>query len=98
MALEVNNLKTQSYTNPVGLDISTPMFSWMLSSTDRNVVQTSYSIVVSTDREFKDVVWESGEIQSDQSTNVQAKGLSVTARTRYYWQVSLCDLEHSTVV
>lgn len=98
MALEVNNLKTQSYTNPVGLDISTPVFSWMLSSTDRNVVQTSYSIVVSTDREFKDVVWESGEIQSDQSTNVQAKGFSVKARTRYYWQVSVTDNKGNTAI
>lgn len=98
MALEVNNLKTQAYTNPVGLDISTPIFSWMLSSTERNVIQAAYSIVVSTDRDFKDVVWESGEIQSDQSTNVQAKGFSVKARTRYYWQVTVTDNKGNTAV
>jgi alpha-L-rhamnosidase len=47
-ALEVNNLKTQAYTNPIGIDITTPSFSWMLSSTGRGVMQVSYNIKVST--------------------------------------------------
>ena len=63
-ALEVNNLKTQAYTNPIGIDITTPSFSWMLSSTERGVVQVSYDIKVSTERDFSDVVWESGTIES----------------------------------
>lgn len=47
-ALEVNNLKTQAYTNPIGIDITTPSFSWMQSSTGRGVMQVSYNIKVST--------------------------------------------------
>ena len=90
-ALEVNNLKTQAYTNPVGIDITTPSFSWMLSSTERGVMQKSYSIRVSTERDFSDVVWESATIESDQSTDVQATGFSPKARTRYYWQVTVTD-------
>lgn len=31
-ALEVGNLKTQAYTNPIGIDVETPSFSWMLAS------------------------------------------------------------------
>ena len=90
-ALEVNNLKTQAYTNPIGIDITTPSFSWMLSSTERGVVQVSYNIKVSTERDFSDVVWESGTIESNQSTDVQATGFSPKARTRYYWQVTVTD-------
>ena len=90
-ALEVNNLKTQAYTNPIGIDISTPSFSWMLSSTERGVMQVSYNIKVSTERDFSDVVWESGVIESAQSTDVQASGFSPKARTRYYWQVTVTD-------
>lgn len=90
-ALEVNNLRTQAYTNPIGIDISTPSFSWMLSSTERGVMQKSYSIRVSTERDFSDVVWESGTVESDQSADVQATGFSLKARTRYYWQVTVTD-------
>ena len=81
-ALEVNNLKTQAYTNPIGIDITTPSFSWMLSSTERGVVQVSYNIKVSTERDFSDVVWESGTIESNLSTDVMATGFSPKARTR----------------
>ena len=90
-ALEVNNLKTQAYTNPIGLDITTPSFSWMLSSTERGVMQVSYNIKVSTERDFSDVAWESGTVESNQSADVQAKGFSPKARTRYYWQVTVTD-------
>ena len=55
-ALEVGHLKTQAYTNPIGIDLTTPSFSWVLSSSERNVMQTSYSIRVSTERDFSDVV------------------------------------------
>ena len=90
-ALEVNNLKTQAYTNPIGIDITTPSFSWMLSSTERGVVQVSYNIKVSTERDFSDVVWESGTIESNLSTDVMATGFSPKVRTRYYWQVTVTD-------
>ena len=90
-ALEVNNLRTQAYVNPIGIDISTPSFSWMLSSTERGVTQVSYSIVVSTERDFSNVVWESGTVESSQSADVQATGFSPKARTRYYWQVTVTD-------
>lgn len=90
-ALEVGHLKTQAYTNPIGIDLTTPSFSWVLSSSERNVMQTSYSIKVSTERDFSDVVWESGTIESDQSADVQATGFTPQARTRYYWQVTVTD-------
>ena len=90
-ALEVGHLKTQAYTNPIGIDLTTPSFSWVLSSSERNVMQTSYSIRVSTERDFSDVVWESGTIESDQSADVQATGFTPQARTRYYWQVTVTD-------
>lgn len=89
-ALEVRNLKTQGYQNPVGTDLTVPAFSWQLLSADRGVVQTSYSIRVATDRAFSDVVWESGTVESDQQHEVQGK-FTLKARTRYYWQVTVTD-------
>lgn len=90
-ALEVTNLRTMGYVNPVGIDVQTPVFGWILESDARGVMQQSYSIKVSTDRDFATVVWESGTIQSDQSVDVEAKGFTAQPRTRYYWQVTVTD-------
>ncbi len=96
LALEVSHLKTEGYTNPIGIDLSTATLSWMLSSDQRGVLQQSYSIRISTDRDFGDVVWESGTIESTQSIHVQAKGFTPKARTRYYWQVTVSDNKGNT--
>ena len=90
-ALEVNNLRTQAYTNPIGIDITVPSFSWQLSSRERGVMQTSYSIKISKERDFSVVVWESGTVESNQSADVQTTGFTPQGRTRYYWQVTVTD-------
>lgn len=97
-ALEVGNLKTQAYTNPIGIDVETPSFSWMLASQERCNLQQSYNIRVSTDRDFQNVVWESGEVRSDRSVDVPATGFTARPRTRYYWQVAVTDNHGSTAV
>lgn len=95
-ALEVNNLRTQAYTNPIGIDIAIPSFSWQLSSAERGVMQTSYSIRISTERDFNNIEWESGVVESSQSADVQATGFTPKARTRYYWQVTVTDNKGNT--
>ena len=90
-ALDVTNLRTQAYTNPIGIDLTTPSFSWVITYSERIIMQTSYSIKVSTERDFGDVVWESGVVESGQSADVLATGFSPKARTRYYWQVTVTD-------
>ena len=42
-ALEVTNLRTEDYHNPVGIDRSSIHLSWQLQSEQRGVMQTSYS-------------------------------------------------------
>lgn len=95
-ALEVDNLKTQAYRNPIGIDLSVPTFSWVLSSDERNVLQESYSIRVCTDRNMQDEVWTSGEVKSSQSVDVAAQGFTPSPRTRYYWQVTVHDNKGNT--
>ncbi|MGN1257098.1 MAG: alpha-rhamnosidase, partial [Bacteroidaceae bacterium] len=95
-ALEVSHLKTQAYRNPIGIDISTPAFSWVITSDERGIMQESYSIRVATDREFQNIVWQSGEISSQASVDVLAKGFTTLPRTRYYWQVTITDNKGNT--
>ena len=94
-ALEVKNLRTQATINPIGIDIQSPSLSWMLESNQRGVMQTSYSIRIATDAGFANVVWESGQVESDQSSDVQTS-FAPAARTRYYWQVSVTDNKGNT--
>ena len=44
--VKLQNLLTENLSNPIGLDISTPRFSWQLVSDQRNVSQTAYQIKV----------------------------------------------------
>ena len=95
-ALEVSHLKTMAYRNPIGIDVVEPTFSWVLTSDQRGVVQETYSIRIATDRNFQDIVWQSGTISSQESVDVPAKGFSTSPRTRYYWQVSVTDNKGNT--
>lgn len=90
-ALTVSNLRTMAQVNPIGIDITTPSFSWILTSDQRGIMQQSYSIRVATDADFANVVWESGQVESDQSVDVDATGITLASRTRYYWQVTVTD-------
>lgn len=90
-ALDVNHLRVMSQENPVCVDATRPDFSWQLQSDERGVLQTSYRIVVSTDAEGGNVVWDSGTVESDQSTNIQPSSIALNASTRYYWRVTVSD-------
>ena len=88
-ALDVNNLRVMHLTNPSCVD-DTPTFSWQLQSDERGTVQTAYQIVVTSDAEGEEVVWDSGRQQSSQSVNVTGN-MSLQPSTRYYWHVTVED-------
>lgn len=90
-ALTVEQLRTQHLNNPVGIDEASPTFSWILASEERGVTQQSYRITVATDKNMSNVVWDSGNIESEESTNVRAEGFTTQASTRYYWTVEVKD-------
>ena len=89
-AVRVDGLHTMHLTNPVGID-SEPVFSWIIDSDKRGVVQESYNIVVATDPSLSQIVWESGTVTSSESTNVKAEGFTPEPSTRYYWGVTVTD-------
>lgn len=95
-ALEIKNLRTEDYHNPVGIDRGTLHFSWQMESSYRGVTQTSYNIQIARDAEYGNVVWESGTVSSDQSVFVEARSFKPEARTRYYWRVTVSDNKGET--
>lgn len=91
--VKVDHLRTENLTNPIGLDVKQPYFSWQLISSQRNVAQSAYEIRVATDAASlaKADAWKSGKINSDQSIHVPYKGAALASGKKYYWQVRVWD-------
>lgn len=90
-SLSVTNLLCENLSNPIGLDVKIPRFTWQLVSPNRNVTQTAYEIKVSKDMSMKTAVWTTGKVTSDQSVLVEYKGSPLESNQRYYWQVRVWD-------
>ncbi len=85
--LKVTNLLCENRTNPIGLDIMQPRFSWQLQSDRRNVKQAAYEIIVSDHPSYKSTVWTSGRVTSDQSVHIPYAGNALQSGKDYYWKV-----------
>lgn len=91
--LKVEQLRVEYKTNPVGIDVILPRFSWKLVSSTRNTMQKSYQIQVAKDEKFskKSVVWSSNEVASDASHLIDYQGSNLQPRQRYFWKVKVSD-------
>lgn len=91
MPASVVRLQTEYLENPVGIDVSQPRFSWQMRSSERGARQTAYRIVVARDSGLRDIVWNSGRVDSDVSLHVRYGGPALSPSTRYYWRVTVWD-------
>src|SRR5262245_14045464 len=93
--LRVDALRVEYLTNPMGIDVARPRFSWKLLSTVRNTVQTAYQLQVGISREDlgrrPGSLWDSGRIGSDNSVFVDYAGPALASHTRYSWRVRVWD-------
>jgi alpha-L-rhamnosidase len=91
--LSTYDLTAEHKTNPVGMDVLQPRLSWKIKGTGNNVMQTVYWIRVATDPKFSGskIVWQSGEVASDQSVLIPYKGPDLKPFQKYYWQVRVWD-------
>ena len=86
--VKVQNLLTENLSNPIGLDVKQPRFTWQLVSDQRNVLQTAYEITVN---QGKAPVWKSGKVMSDQSVHIPYAGSALQSGKKYTWQVRVWD-------
>jgi len=86
--LTVKNLLCENLTNPIGLDVKQPRFSWQLSSDKRNTMQSGYEIKIMTG---KSTAWSSNKVNSDQSVHIVYAGEPLVSGKKYSWQVRVWD-------
>jgi alpha-L-rhamnosidase len=89
--VKVDNLLCENRSNPLGMDVMVPRFSWQLNSDKRNEMQTAYRVEVSESDGFHGYVWDSGKITSDSSVFISYKGKQLLSGKRYYWRVRVWD-------
>ena len=95
--IRAHNLKCEYFTNPLGIDVPFPRFSWQIFQQKRGAAQSAYRIFVSLSPDEaaagRGEIWDSGVIASGQCASIEYRGLPLKSRTRYYWSVLLYDLE-----
>ncbi len=88
----LTNLTCEYKTNPVGIDAENPRMGWIIESSDRGYMQSAYQVQVAKDKKsFKNPVWDSGKIKSDESIHVVYDGPALESGTRYYWRAKVWD-------
>lgn len=84
------NLETNDMVDPLGIDVN-PRFKWQMQSDAVGACQTAYQVVVSTDPEFENIVWDTGKVERGVSIGIEYQGAELTPSTRYYWYVNVWD-------
>ena len=89
--VSVTGLRTEQMVDPMGLDTAAPRMSWRLESSQRNVMQTAYRILVASSPELlaqdKGDLWDSGKVESDASVWIPYQGKRLKSNQRVYWKV-----------
>jgi alpha-L-rhamnosidase len=85
---DLRNLTVENISNPIGIGVKTPRFSWQLVSNKRNIKQTAYEIQV---KEGNNTVWASGKVTSEASIFNKYGGSPLVSDTEYSWQVRVWD-------
>lgn len=85
--ISLTELQVNYQTEPLGIDISKPIFCWQMTSDEavRGLGQEAYQIVVRN--ENNEVVWDSKKVDSGSSLGITYQGKGLAATMRYSWTV-----------
>ncbi|HEY0668847.1 MAG TPA: glycoside hydrolase family 78 protein [Sphingobacteriaceae bacterium] len=93
--LTVTDLTCDYKINPIGIGTLNSGFSWKIASKERNVIQKAYQLRVATDqadlKRGKNLIWDSGKVNTDQSTHISFPVSDTKSGQRYFWQVKVWD-------
>ena len=88
---KVQNLQCEYQTNPSGIDMHSPRFSWIIHTQERGVYQNAYRIIVGDSK--KEVEgksgnrWDSHQVESGNTVNIEYQGTPLESNCQYYWRV-----------
>ncbi|SHI02560.1 alpha-L-rhamnosidase [Clostridium grantii] len=82
-------LKCEYQTNPIGIDVKNPRFSWQIESEKQNIIQETYRIQCSNNKTFeeKKLLWDTGFVSTNNSNQIEYKGRELSSFQGVYWRV-----------
>ena len=91
----VENPQCEYLKDPLGIDESAPRLSWIIKSEQRGQLQTAYQVIVADSKEAlaedQGTLWDSGKVQSDNTTAVVYEGKPLNSNQRCFWKVRVWD-------
>lgn len=96
----VAKLRTESRTNPLGVDAAIPRFSWQIETQVPNILQTAYQILVADAPEKltsqSGLMWNSGKVRDGSSLLIPYNGSALQSGKYYYWKVKVWTTKGET--
>jgi alpha-L-rhamnosidase len=91
----VGNLRCEYLIDPFGMDALRPRLSWIMSSSRRGERQTAYQVLVASSlkelRQDKGDLWDTGKVDSDESSQIEYEGQPLVSREDCFWKVRIWD-------
>jgi len=87
------DLTCEMMHNPIAIETTQPRFGWKLLSDMQGDRQTAYQIEVYSSN--KEIVWNSGKIESNQSQLITFQGNALLPATCYHWRVKVWDIREN---
>ncbi|MBC5690416.1 family 78 glycoside hydrolase catalytic domain [Mediterraneibacter sp. NSJ-55] len=91
--MRLENLTVEHQREPLGIDVKTPRFAWVIVSDEENVLQRAYQIEVFVEGVC---ICNTGRIETDQSIEVTVDALCLRPKTRYDVKVVVWDNKGNT--
>lgn len=96
-ALAASYLRAEYLENPIGIDVDRPRLSWIVSSEQRNQIQTAYRILAASDPKVlgsdRGDLWDTGRVESRDTSHIVYGGMPLGARQQVWWKVRSWDGE-----
>ena len=93
--IKVDDLRCEYLKNPLAIDNTQPHFSWKMTSRSNGTYSSAYQILIATElnklNENEADLWNSGKVESEESTGVVYEGKELSSRTHAYWKVRVWD-------
>jgi hypothetical protein len=88
-------LRCDYAVNPLGVDSAPPRLFWKLTGNERGQRQTAYEIIAahSAGELEGNPGWDSGRVESDQTTGVDFPGGNLKSDEQFFWKVRVWDAD-----
>jgi len=93
----VRKMMVEYAENPINIDQTHPRFSWIISSEERNQIQSAYRILVASSlinlSRNRGDLWDSGKVKSGETIQHEYEPMNLKSNSTYYWKVVFWDSE-----